>query len=184
MLREWLKATRDKCGRLRLPSTVGILIGLPCQGSPHIISVRPMHAVLQLVLFWTLAFTTLVVALVLLNVYYAFIGNDLTLRSVGQEAFIAAVASLVEAGSIWLVFSFTPAAARALFIPALIVAIIYKCAHLEDWSRYDILLFLVFQIVIAWSVALLFSGNFKEPIIIWLVFGGFLAIVASFARSL
>ncbi len=150
----------------------------------QIIKAKPMHASIQLVLFWALAFGTLISALVLLNVYYALIGNDLCLRSIRQEAFIAAIASLVEGGSVWLVLSFARSAARALFIPVLVVAIIYKCGHLEDWSRNDILLFLSFQIVIAWSVALLFSGNFKEPIIIWLVFGGFLAVVASFARSL
>jgi hypothetical protein len=146
--------------------------------------IEPMHTAIQLFLFWALSFATLVAALVLLNVYYALIGNDLSLRSVRQEAFIAAIASLVEGGSVWLVLSFARAAARALFIPILVVAIIYKCGHLEDWSRNDIVLFLVFQIVIAWSVALLFSGNFKEPIIIWLVFGGFLAILGSFAKSL
>lgn len=143
-----------------------------------------MHAAIQLFLFWALALATLVAALVVLNVYYALIGNDLNLRSIRQEAFIAVIASFVEGGSVWLVLTFARSAARALFIPVLIVAIIYKCGHLEDWSRNDIVLFLVFQTVIAWSVALLFSGNFKEPIIIWLVFGVFLAIVGSFARSL
>jgi hypothetical protein len=143
-----------------------------------------MHAAIQFILFWALAFTTLVAALVLLNVFYTLIGNDITLRSAGPEALIAAIASLVEGGSMWLMLSFAPGAGRALIIPILIVAIIYKCSHLEDWSRYDVLLFMVFQIVIVWSVALLFSGNFKEPLVIWLVFGGFLAVVASFAKSL
>jgi hypothetical protein len=143
-----------------------------------------MHAAIQFFIFWALAFATLVVALVLLNVYYALIGNDLNLRGVRQEALIAAIASLVEGGSVWLVLSFARTAARALFIPALIVAIIYKGSHLEDWSRNDTVLFLVFQIVIAWTIALLYSGNFKESIIIWLVFGVFLTALGSFANSL
>jgi hypothetical protein len=76
------------------------------------------------------------------------IGNDLTLRSLGQEAAMAGIASLVEGAGVWLVASFVPAAARALFVPALIVALIYKVSHLEDWSRYDVALFLAFQTVI------------------------------------
>ena len=143
-----------------------------------------MHAATQLLLFWALAFATLAAALMLLNVYYALIGNDLCLRSVRQEAFIAAIASLVEGGSVWLVLSFARSATRALFIPILIVGIIYKSSHLEDWSRNDIILFLAFQIVIASSLSLLFAGNFKEAIIIWLVFGGILVVLGSFARSL
>jgi hypothetical protein len=143
-----------------------------------------MHTALQLVLFWALAFATLIAALVLLNIFYALIDNDLGLRTVKEEALIAGLAALVEGGSVWLVISFVPNAARALFIPALIVGVIYKCSHLEDWSSKDIALFLVFQFVIAWSVMLLFSHHFKEPIVILLVFGGFLAVVASFARSL
>src|ERR1700722_20859925 len=116
-----------------------------------------MHTAIQLLLFWALAFATLAAALVLLNIFYAFIGNDLCLRSIRQEALIAAIAALVEGGSVWLVLTFARSAARALFIPALIVAVIYKCGHLEDWSRNDTILFLVFQIIIASSLSLLFS---------------------------
>ncbi len=143
-----------------------------------------MHAAIQLLLFWALAFATLAAALLLLNVYYALIGNDFSLRSIRQEAFIAAIASLVEGGSLWLVLTFARSAVRALVIPILIVGIIYKSSHLEDWGRNDIILFLAFQIVIASSISLLFSGSFKEAIIIWLVFGGILVVLGSFARSL
>ena len=143
-----------------------------------------MHPAIQLCILWALAFITLIVALVLLNIFYSVIGNDLALRSVGQEAAIAGIASLVEGLSVWLVVSFVPTAARALFIPALIVAIIYKLGHLEDWSRYDVLLFLTFQVVLASSGALLFFGHFQAVIIIWGVFGAFLAIFGSIARSL
>ena len=107
-----------------------------------------MHSALQLLLFWALAFMTLCMALILLNIFYGLIGNDLTLRSLGQEAAMAGIASLVEGAGVWLVASFVPAAARALFVPALIVALIYKVSHLEDWSRYDVALFLAFQTVI------------------------------------
>jgi hypothetical protein len=143
-----------------------------------------MHAAIQLLLFWALAFATLAAALVLLNVFYALIGNDLCLRSVRQEALIAAIAAVVEGGSVWLVSTYARSAMRALFIPALVVAVIYKCAHLEDWSRNDTVLFLVFQIIIASSISLLFSGNFKDVVIMWLVFGVFLTVLGSFARSL
>ena len=83
-----------------------------------------------------------------------------------------------------MVISFIPVATRALFIPALIVAIIYKISHLEDWSRYDILLLLLFQIVIGCSGAFLFFGHFQTALIILGVFGAILAIIANIARSL
>ena len=139
---------------------------------------------LQLLLFWGLAFVTLCMALALLNIFYGVIGNDLTLRSIGQEAVIAGVASLVEGAGVWVVAAFAPAAARALLIPALIVALIYKLGHLEDWNRYDVSLFLTFQIVIVLSGLLLFFGHFQTAIIIWAVFAGILALIASIARSL
>ena len=143
-----------------------------------------MHSAIQLIVFWAIAFVTLCLSLVLLTVYYGLIDNDLTLRTVKQEAIIAGIASLVEGASVWLVVSFVPTAARALFIPALVVAIIYKVSHLEDWSRYDILLFLMFQIVIGCSGAFCYFGHFQTAIILIGVFAGFLAILASFVRSL
>jgi hypothetical protein len=112
------------------------------------------------------------------------IDNDLTLRSVGQEAAIAGIASLVEGASVWLLVVFAPGAARALFIPALVVAIIYKLSHLEDWSRNDVLMFLMFQVVIGISGASLLFGHFKTAIIIMGLFAGILAIIASISRSL
>ena len=143
-----------------------------------------MHSALQLLLFWGLAFVTLCMALALLNVFYALIGNDLTLRSLGQEAVIAGIASLIEGGGVWVVASLVPAAARALFVPALIVALIYKLGHLEDWSRYDVALFLAFQIAIVSSGLSVFFGHFQTAIIILAVFGGILALIASIAKSL
>jgi len=43
-----------------------------------------MHAALQFLIFWALAFLAIGVSLVLLSVYYALIGNDLTLRSAAR----------------------------------------------------------------------------------------------------
>jgi hypothetical protein len=143
-----------------------------------------MHSAIQLLILWAAAFVTIGLALVLLNIYYGVIGNDLTLRSIGQESAIAGIASLVEAASVWAVVSFVPTATRALFIPAMIVAIIYKLAHLEDWSRYDILFFLLFQFVISAAGALLFFGHFQAAIIISGAFAILLAIVGGIARSL
>jgi hypothetical protein len=143
-----------------------------------------MHVALQLLLFWGLAFVTLCMALTLLNIFYGLIGNDLTLRSLGQEAAIAGIASLVEGAGVWLVASFVPTAARALFVPALIVAFIYKVSHLVDWSRYDVALFLAFQTVIVCLGLSLFFGHFQVAIIIMAVFGGILALIASIAKSL
>jgi hypothetical protein len=143
-----------------------------------------MHSALQLLLFWALAFVTLGMALILLSLFYGLIGNELTLRSLGQEAAIAGIASLVEGAGVWLVASFVPAAARALFVPALIVALIYKVSHLEDWSRYDVALFLAFQTVIVCSALSLFFGHFQVAIIILAGFGGILVLIGSIAKSL
>ena len=141
-----------------------------------------MQAALYFFGLWALAFVTLCAALVLLNIFGGIIGNDLILNSLGKELVMATIASLIEGGSLWLVITFVPTAARALVVPALIVALIYKIGHLEDWSRYDILLFLMFQIVIGCSGAFCYFGHFQTAIIIVGVFAGFVA-VQSAARS-
>jgi hypothetical protein len=143
-----------------------------------------MHAALLLLGSWALAFVTLGAAILLLNIYYQLIGNDLTLRSLGQEAAIAGVASLIEGASAWAILSFLPAAVRAMIVPALIVAVIYKLSHLEDWNKYDIGLLLLFQVVIACSGGFLFSGHFQIAIATVAVFGAFLALIGSIVRSL
>jgi hypothetical protein len=143
-----------------------------------------MHAAIQFVVLWVLAFVTLSAAVLLLNIYYQIIGNDLTLRSVRQEAIIAAIASLIEGASGWVIVSFLPAAVRAMVVPAVIVAIIYKLSHLEDWSRYDVGLLILFQVAIGCVGGFLFFGHFQAAIIIVAVFGGFLALLGSVARSL
>jgi hypothetical protein len=143
-----------------------------------------MHAAVQFIVLWVLAFVTLSAALVLLTIYYSVIGNDLVLRTLSQEALVAGVASLIEGAGAWVVISFIPAAARAMFVPALIVAILYKCAHLEDWSRYDLILLLLFQMVITAVGGCVYFGHFQAAIIILAFFGVFLAILGSIVRSL
>ncbi len=143
-----------------------------------------MHAAMHLLGFWALTFVTLAAALVLLNIFDSLIGNDLILHSAGKEAIIAGIASLIEAVSLWLVVSFVPAAGRALIIPALIVAVIYKLGHLVDWSRYDVIMLLLFQGVLVAVLVCLYAGELVTALIVLLVFAFALAVIASFARGL
>jgi hypothetical protein len=143
-----------------------------------------MHAAIQLTLFWALAFVTLCSALVLLNIFDSIIGNDLVLHSLGKEAAIAGFASLVEGGCFWIVVSFVPAASRALIVPVLIVALIYKIGHLEDWSKFDVFMLLAFQVAICFFAASLFGGHFQTAVIILVVFAALLAVIAGFMKNL
>jgi hypothetical protein len=143
-----------------------------------------MHIAMHLLGFWALAFVTLAAALVLLNIFDGLTDNDLTLHSAGKEAVIAGVASLIEGGSLWLVVTFVPAAARALIIPAIIVALIYKLGHLEDWSRYDVSMLLLFQGVLGAVIVCLFVGQFQAALVILLVFAFALTVIAAFLRGL
>jgi hypothetical protein len=143
-----------------------------------------MHSALQLVGLWALAFVTLSAAMVLLNIYTTWVGNDLTFRSVAQEAVIAGVASLIEGASIWAVLTYIPTAGRALLIPAAVVALLYKITHLEEWSKYDIILLLLIQIALGSAGTALFTGHFLTAVIILSVVGGFLAFLGNFLRNL
>ena len=143
-----------------------------------------MQVALHLLICWALAFVTLAVALLLLAIFFALIEDDLALRSLGKEATIAAVASLIEGASVWVVATFIPLAARALFLPALIVGLIYKVAHLEDWGRYEIILLLFFQLVIAAVGASLVFGHFAAAFGILFVFAIGLAVTVAFMRGL
>jgi len=143
-----------------------------------------MHALLHLLIFWALAFASLFLALVLLNIYSQVIDSDLTLRNVRQESVIAGFASLIEAVSFWLVVTYAPGASRALIIPALIVAFLYKVAHLEDWSRSDIFLLLSFQVVIAGCGGMLYFRHIQPAIMILAIFAGFLVIYGYIVKSL
>src|SRR5262245_29986458 len=64
---------------------------------------EPMHPVLQLLVFWVLAFVSLSLAVVLLSIYSSIIDTDATLHSLGKETTIALIASLIEAASVWSV---------------------------------------------------------------------------------
>jgi uncharacterized membrane protein YhaH (DUF805 family) len=143
-----------------------------------------MQLALHLLIFWALAFVTLVLALLLLSIFFALIEDDLTLQSVGRETMIAAVASLIEGASVWVVVTFIPLGARALFIPALIVGLLYKVTHLEDWGRYEIFLLLMFQLVISAFGASLIIGHFAAALGILFVFVVCLAITIGFVRGL
>lgn len=129
-----------------------------------------------------MAFLSLCTALVLLNIFYGLIGDGLELLGLGKEAVIAVIASLIEAASLWLVVTFVPAGARAMIFPALVVALIYKVAHFEDWGRFEVLLLLVFQIVIGCLGVSLFFGHFQTAIIILVVFAAVLAVIAGISR--
>ena len=147
-----------------------------------------VQSALHIVEFWALAFITLCAALVLLNIFFALIENDLALHGVGKEAALAAVAALIEGASVWVVATFLPLGgpfiAARLFIPALIVGIIYKVAHLEDWSRYEIIALLLFQLVIVAFGACLFLGHFPAAFGILFVFAVCAAVTVVFMRGL
>jgi hypothetical protein len=142
-----------------------------------------MHAAMQLSVFWALAFVSLCAALVLLNLFYNLIGDGLELLSLGKEAVVAGIASFVEAASLWLVVMFVPAAGRAMIVPVLIVALIYKVAHLEDWGRFEIFLLVIFQVFIGCLATSLFFGHFQTAMIILVGFAAILGIIAAFAKS-
>jgi len=144
-----------------------------------------MHIALQLLLFWSAAFVTLCSALVLLNIFDGVIGNDLVLHSLGKEAAIAGAASLVEGVCVWLLFAFAPGAlSRAIVFPALIVALIYKIGHFEDWSKGDVLMLLGFQLVTTFILSTLLTGHFLLAAVCLLGFAAVLAVVASFMKDL
>jgi hypothetical protein len=143
-----------------------------------------MQAALHLLIFWALAFVTLVIALLMLSVFFALIEDDLTLQSAGKEAIIAAVASLIEGASVWVVVTFIPLGARVLIIPALIVGLIYKVTHLLDWGRYEIILLLLFQLVLSAISAILILGHFAAALGILFVFAVCLAVTIVFMRGL
>jgi hypothetical protein len=143
-----------------------------------------VQSALHVFVFWALAFVTLCMALVLLNIFFALIENDLTLHSLGKETAIAAVAALIEGASVWVVITFIPLGGRALFIPALIVGFIYKVTHFEDWSHYEMFSLLLFQLIISAFGACLFFGHFSAAFSILTVFAICLAVTVAFMRGL
>jgi hypothetical protein len=142
-----------------------------------------MQNAMQFLVFWALAFVTLSAALVILNLYCSFLGNEIIFRTLGQEAIIAGIASLVEAAAAWVILSFVPAAIRAMFIPGLIVAIIYKIAHLEDWSRFHLVLLFLFQIALGAVGACFYLGRVATGFMIIGVLVAVLSAVVLILRS-
>lgn len=142
------------------------------------------HAMIQLAVFWALAFLSLGLALVLLNIFFALIGNDLELRSAGSEMVVAGICSLIEGLGFWLVITLIPGGSRALILPVLIVALIYKAAHYEDWGRFDIFMLLAFQTAIGFMAVSLFFGRFQPALFVLIGFGGLLTVIALCAKSL
>ncbi len=133
---------------------------------------------------WAGAFLSLGLAVVLLNIYFGLIGNDLELRTAGKEAAIAAFASFVEAVGIWLSVSVFPGAGRAMIFFIFVTGLIYKIAHFEDWNWNDAVMLMAFQVVIVLVGVSLAAGGFTAAI---LILGGFvlvLGLIAAFARSL
>ena len=131
-----------------------------------------------------MSFATLSVALVLLNCYCTLLGSDVVFRGIRQEVAIAGFASLIQAAGAWLLISFIPAAAaRVIVVPLLIVAIIYKLAHLVDWTRYHILLLFLFQFALGASAACLYYGRFGSALIIMGAAAAFLALLWAIVRD-
>jgi len=143
-----------------------------------------MHAALHILEFWALAFVSLCVTLVLLNIFWDLIEQDFCLQTLGKEAVIAGVASLVEAIGLWLLLPLGPMGMRGMIIPGLIVGVIYKVAHFEDWTRYEIICLLMFQLIVTIIGAGLLTAHFAMAIITLVVFTVTLAIIASFVRGL
>jgi hypothetical protein len=148
-----------------------------------------MHAAILLFAFWAVAFVSLCSAVALMGIFYSLIDDDLGLHSLGKEAVVAGIASFIEGAVVWLVVLFIPVASRALglramIIPAIVVALIYKIAHLEDWSRFEAVFLLLFQVVIGCLVTSLIFGRFEAAIFIAVGFVAALAIIAGCARNL
>jgi len=148
-----------------------------------------MHAAIELAAFWAVAFLTLSAAVILLSIFCGVIESDMELLSLGKEAVVAGIASLIEAVGLWLIVLFIPAmyrglALRAMIIPIIMVALIYKMAHLDSWSVLEAGLLLAFQAAIGCLMASLLSGHFQAAIMILVVFGIILAVIAVIAKSL
>jgi hypothetical protein len=145
-----------------------------------------MHAIFHILEFWALAFASLSATLVLLNIFWDLIEQDLCLKTLGKEALIAGAASFIEAIGLWLILTFanSPVGMYGMIIPGLIVGVIYKAAHFEDWTRYEIICLLMFQLIVATIVAGLLTAHFATAITVAVVFAMVLAVIASFMRGL
>ena len=144
-----------------------------------------MATATQFFQYWALAFATLCVALVLLNLFYRFIDLDLDLHSFRKETAIAAIASVVQGAGFWFSASlFHGDPFRRLVIPGAIVAIIYWLAHLEDWNGYEIAGIAYFQAALLATGLSLVGGQIKLALLILGLFLAGLAVIANIAKSL
>lgn len=143
-----------------------------------------LHLALHILEFWALAFVSLCVTLVLLNVFWDLIEQDLCLQTLGKEIFIAVIASLIEAVGLTLLIPLGPRGMQAMLFPFLIVGLIYKISHLEDWSHYEIICLLFFQLIVSLVGAALLTGHFAMAISVAIVFAVSLAIIVGFMRGL
>lgn len=142
-----------------------------------------MHTALILLGLWALAFVTLCLAVLLLAVFWSLIGQDLDLHTVGKEAGVASAAALVEALGLWLISHFAPKAGMAILFPAVVVALIYKTSHAEDWHRFEIICLLLFQSVLAATGATLVLGHFATAACLLLILLASLGVTAAVLRN-
>jgi hypothetical protein len=148
-----------------------------------------MHTAFHILEFWALAFISLGATLALLNIFWDLIGQDLCLKTLGQEAVIVGIASLIEAISLWLIIKYAHAVPPnvivcLLIVPGFVVGLIYKFSHLEDWSHYEIICLLMFQLVVALVGASLLTAHFGMAIAVAIIFAVILGVIASFMRGL
>ena len=148
-----------------------------------------MHVALKILEFWAIAFLTLALSLVVLNIVWAAIDYDLALHPLSKELGIAAMAALVEGGSVAAMIIFIPASylpmvVRILFIPAIIVGLIYKATHYEDWSRYEVFLLLIFQLLIFGFSLFLLSGHFGMMLLFLGVLMAMCGVIIAIGKSL
>jgi hypothetical protein len=123
-------------------------------------------------------------AILLLNIFWNLIEQDLDLKDLSREAIIAGGASMIEAIGLTLLIPLGARGLQAMLIPFLIVGLIYKISHLEDWSHYEIICLLLFQLIIVAIGASLFLGNFTATFGILITFAIVLAIIVAFVRGL
>jgi hypothetical protein len=133
---------------------------------------------------WAIAFATLCVAVLLLNIFYAVINTDLGLLTLRKELAVAGFASLFEGAAIWLMVSPLHVDVRILFPALIILGIIYRFAHLTEWSGYEVGGLLLFQIGIWSIIASLVTRNFGTAFVILAMVGAVLGIIAYISRSL
>jgi hypothetical protein len=80
--------------------------------------------------------------------------------------------------------NFLPVAVRMLFIPAIIVGLIYKATHYADWSRYEVFLLLIFQLLIIVFGLFLLTGQLAMMFLFLGVLVGMCGLIIGIGKSL